>query len=119
MTTARALQALPIKGLKLHHLYVARGTRMEEDYRAGGVRVFSAAEYVRVACDFLERVSPRVTLQRLVGEATSAGVLVAPRWPESKATLLRMITEEFQRRGTTQGARIELRKSADTGAVVV
>jgi len=119
MATARALQALPIRGLKLHHLSVVRGTRMEEDYRAGKVRVLSAAEYVRVACDFLERVSPRVTVQRVVGETIGAGMLVAPRWPESKATVLRMITDEFRRRGAMQGARVELGASADAGAVAV
>jgi len=104
MSTARFLQPLGLHGIKLHHLYIARGTPMEEEYRAGRVRVLSAQEYVSLACDFLEIIPPTVTVQRLVGDTTSTRVLIAPIWPEPKSRVLRMFTEEFARRGTTQGA---------------
>jgi len=104
MATAEALRPLGIDGIKLHHLYIARGTPMADAYRAGEVRVLSAAEYVTVACDFLERIPPAVIVQRLVGDTTSKGVLIAPVWPESKSAVLAAITREFQRRGAMQGA---------------
>jgi radical SAM superfamily enzyme len=31
-------------------------------------------------------------------------VLIAPTWPETKTEIFRLITQEFQRRGTRQGA---------------
>ena len=105
MTTACRLQALGLHGVKLHHLYIARGTEMEKQFRTGEVSVLTAESYVKLVCDFLERLSPEVVVQRLVGDTTSRDVLVAPVWPESKATVLRMISEEFGRRGTTQGSR--------------
>ncbi len=105
MATACRLQPLGLHGVKLHHLYIARGTEMEKEFRAGGVAVLSAPSYVKLVCDFLERLPPDVVVQRLVGDTTSGDVLVAPVWPESKATVLRMISEEFGRRGTTQGSR--------------
>ena len=104
MQTALALQPLGLDAVKLHHLYVARGTPLEAEHRAGRLRLFSAREYVEVACDFLERIPDTVAVQRLVGDTTSAGVLVAPTWPESKTEILRLIAQEFQRRGTRQGA---------------
>jgi len=104
MQTALALQPLGLDALKLHHLYVARGTPLETEHRAGRLRLFSAREYVEVACDFLERIPENVAIQRLVGDTTSAGVLLAPTWPESKTEVLRLISQEFQRRGTRQGA---------------
>ena len=108
MATACVLQPLGIHGIKLHHLYIARGTAMEAEYRAGRVAVFSAGGYVAVACDFLERIPPSVTVQRLVGDTTSTGVLVAPVWPQGKSRVLSMVTDEFRRRGSTQGSRLEL-----------
>jgi len=104
MQTALALQPLGLDAIKLHHLYVARGTPLEAEYRAGRLRLFSASEYVAVACDFLERIPDTVAVQRLVGDTTSEGVLVAPVWPEPKTEILRLIAQEFQRRGTRQGA---------------
>ena len=108
MSTAVALQSPGIDGIKLHHLYVARCTAMHKDYKAGNVKVFSAEEYVQVACDFLERIPPNVTVQRLVSDTTSKELLIAPCWAQSKPSLLNMITEEFRRRGATQGARLRL-----------
>jgi hypothetical protein len=104
MQTALALQPLGLDGIKLHHLYVARGTPLEAEYRAGRLRLFSAREYVEVACDFLERIADSVAVQRLVGDTTSEGVLIGPAWPETKGEIFRLISEEFQRRGTRQGA---------------
>ena len=104
MQTALALQPLGLDAIKLHHLYVARGTPLEAEYRAGRLRLFSAREYVQVACDFLERIPDAVAVQRLVGDTTSQGVLIAPAWPETKTEIVRLIAQEFQRRGTRQGA---------------
>ena len=105
METARVVREVGIDGIKLHHLYIARGTAMEKEYRAGAVDVFVAQEYVAVACDFLERIPAGVIVQRLVGDTTSTSVLVAPTWPYPKSKVLAMITQEFRRRGTTQGSR--------------
>ncbi len=106
MRTAEALQPLGLHGIKLHHLYVARKTALERDYAAGTLRLFTAPEYVRAVCDFLERIPSGVAVQRLVGDTTSSDVLLAPQWPESKSRVLQMITEEFRRRGSVQGARV-------------
>jgi radical SAM protein (TIGR01212 family) len=105
MRTAESLQGLDIGGIKLHHLYVARNTALEREHAEGLVPLFTAEEYVRTACDFLERIPAGVAVQRLVGDTTSSDVLIAPQWPQSKTQVLQMITNEFRRRGTTQGER--------------
>jgi len=114
MATAEFLAELAIDGVKLHHLYIARGTAMAAEYAAGKVSVFAAEEYVSVACDFLERLPPAMTVKRLVGDTTGTDMLVAPCWPWSKTQVLNMMTAEFRRRGTAQGARE--RQAADCKA---
>jgi len=105
MQTAEALARLPIDSLKLHHLYVAENTAMAAEYARGDVKLLSAAEYVKLTCDFLERTPSNVSVQRLVGELESP-ILIGPRWNLAKQQIISMVTAEFKRRGTCQGARV-------------
>jgi hypothetical protein len=104
LTTADRLAQLPVEGLKLHHLYVPKGTMMESQYHRGKVRVLTLREYVGLACDFLERIPPGVVIQRLTGEVAEPYV-VAPHWDVTKLQVVHFIREEFRRRGTRQGSR--------------
>jgi len=105
METAGRLDALSVDAVKLHHLYVARGSALEPEYAAGRLRVLSEAEYVPLACDFMERLSQNVVMDRLIGESLRPEMVVAPRWTWSKAQVIQAIVDEFRRRGTAQGAR--------------
>ncbi|GJQ57472.1 MAG: TIGR01212 family radical SAM protein [Candidatus Scalindua sp.] len=102
MQTAQAVSSLDIDGLKLHHLYVAKNTAMENEFYKGNIKTMSMKEYVSVACDFLERVSPEIVLQRLVGD-THGDTLLSPIWQASKNEVLSAITEELRYRNTYQG----------------
>jgi radical SAM protein (TIGR01212 family) len=104
LRTAERLSSLGIDGLKLHHLYVAKGTPLERAYRRGAVRVLTLPEYVSLACDFLERIPASVVIQRVTGEVAEEYV-VAPHWGVTKLQVVHHICEEFKRRGTRQGSR--------------
>jgi radical SAM protein (TIGR01212 family) len=105
MATAECLGDIDVlESLKLHHLYVARGTAIEQQFSVGRVPVLRSRDYVTLVCDFLERIEPAVSLQRIVGDTTSP-LLVAPEWAETKSEILNAVQQEFRRRGTCQGAR--------------
>ena len=104
METAETLARLPIDGIKIHHLYVARQTLLEHEYRKGRVPLLDLDTYVRLVCDFLERIPSHVVVQRLMGEIEGE-YLVAPKWGVRKHEILTRIREEFARRGTRQGSR--------------
>jgi radical SAM protein (TIGR01212 family) len=104
METARALAGLGIDGVKIHHLYVARGAPLEESYRRGEVALLSEDQFVGLAVDFLERLSPEVVIHRLTGEARW-DFLMGPVWKKSKGEILSDITEELRRRDAFQGSR--------------
>lgn len=106
MATADALRELGIDGIKIHHLYIARDTKMAEEYERGEVQLFQTEEYVSAACDFLERTPRNVAVQRLVGDTTSGDILVAPCWTQTKTEIIGMFATEFARRGTSQGCRV-------------
>ncbi|MEW6356135.1 MAG: TIGR01212 family radical SAM protein [Planctomycetota bacterium] len=102
--TSRAVSDLGIDGVKLHHLYVAKGTPLHEMYDRGEVQVMSAEEYIPLVCDCLEVIRSDVAIQRLVGD-THGGMLVAPIWPQKKSEVFAAISAELRRRDSCQGAR--------------
>ncbi len=94
LATADALAGLPVGAVKIHNLYVVKNTPLEEMYD----------EYVRLVCDFLERLPADRVIHRLSGDAPP-DYLVAPLWCVDKPALLRAIDEEMRRRDGKQGAK--------------
>ena len=105
METADALAVLPIQGIKLHHLYVAKGAPLVDSFRRGEFRTLDAHQYADLAARFLERIPADVTVQRLVGDV-AGDLLLAPKWPYPKQQVLDMVTAAFVERDSWQGKRV-------------
>lgn len=106
LATPRILNDLGIDGVKIHLLHVMRDTLLAEMFGKGMVRLLDRDEYVGLVCDFLERLDPRISIQRLTGDGGRD--LIAPLWSLAKFEVLNAIDAELERRGTRQGSRIEL-----------
>ena len=104
VAAAEEVARLDLDGVKIHHLYVSRNTALEKQFRQRPFPVPQLEDYVRLVCDFIERMPPRMVIQRLMGEL-SPEYAVAPRWEKSKGEILALIDREFDRRGTRQGSR--------------
>jgi len=102
LATAGILEGLKVDGVKLHLLHVMRGTRLAEMYERDEIRVMERDDYVGLVCDFLERLDPRISIQRLTGDGGRD--LVAPLWSLAKFEVLNAIDVELERRGTRQGS---------------
>jgi uncharacterized protein len=101
--TARYLGSLPVQGVKIHLLYVVRGSALEDWYRQGRYRPLEEGAYVRLVADFLELLPPRLVIHRLTGDPHPEE-LVAPAWCRNKSRVLTGIKEELARRGSRQGS---------------
>ncbi|MBW1716836.1 MAG: TIGR01212 family radical SAM protein [Deltaproteobacteria bacterium] len=104
LATARAVAAMGIDGIKIHLLYVIKGTRMEKLYLEGKYRCLGQEEYVNLVCDFLELLPPDMVIQRLTGDP-HPHELVAPEWSLRKNETLSRIREAFTKRESWQGKR--------------
>ena len=100
--TAQTLAGLGIDGVKLHLLYVIKGTRMETLYQQGDYRCLDQDDYVDLVCDFLERIPGDMVVQRLTGDP-HPGELVAPQWARQKSETLKRIKKTLQERDSWQG----------------
>jgi radical SAM protein (TIGR01212 family) len=100
--TAKVLADLRIDGLKLHLLYVVKGTQLETQYQQGHYNCLKQPEYVDLVCDFLERIPPDMIIQRLTGDP-HPDELVAPHWALKKSETLAQIRQTLVKRDSWQG----------------
>ena len=110
LKTAELLAGLPVSSVKLHQLHAVRGTRLADLYRCREFIPITHAEYVATACDFLERLPARISVQRLYGSAPLA-IRVAPTWNLKNNQMWYSIVRELERRGSWQGCRRDERDS--------
>ncbi len=106
LATADFLRHLDLDGVKLHVLYVVKGTPLETLYRQGRYQCLEQAEYIDLVCDFLERLPQRMVIQRLTGDPHPAE-LVAPAWTLKKAVNLELIKARLEARDTWQGKHVD------------
>lgn len=104
---ARVLSALRIDGVKIHPLYVVKGTPLEEMVKEEKYKPLQLEDYVKMCVSFLEHLSPQVVIHRLTGE-TSKEELFAPLWVLNKQEVIKRIEEELVRRDTWQGKSLKL-----------
>ena len=100
--TARFLSRLNVHGVKLHLLYVTKGSRLEELHHNGAFSPVDMQSYITMACDFIEHLSPDIVIHRLTGDA-HRGELIAPEWSKEKTKVINAIHEEFTQRDSFQG----------------
>jgi len=100
--TARYLSRLPIQGVKIHLLYVVKGTPLAEVYNKRGFECLGREEYVNLVVDALELLPADMVIQRLTGDPILSE-LVAPAWAGEKQTNLKLIQDTLRRRDTWQG----------------
>lgn len=102
LATAKTIADLGIDGIKLHLLYVIKGTKLEHLYTTGKYKCLEQSQYVDLVCDFLERIPNDIVIQRLTGDP-HPGELVAPIWSLNKRETLDLIEETLERRDSWQG----------------
>ena len=102
LQTAQIVGDMGLDGIKLHLLYVVKGTKLEELYRANHYRCLEQHEYIDIVCDFLERIPKQMVVQRLTGDPHPKE-LVAPAWSLEKAQTIGLIRKTLEARNTWQG----------------
>lgn len=102
LETARFLSDLPVKGVKIHLLYVIKGTPLATFYAKGDFRCLERDAYIELVVDFLECLPSGMVIQRLTGDPVGEE-LVAPLWAQNKTENLNLIRRRLEERDTWQG----------------
>ncbi|UCF57406.1 MAG: TIGR01212 family radical SAM protein [Deltaproteobacteria bacterium] len=102
LQTALFLAELPIDGVKIHLLYIVKGTPLAVLYEKGEYSCLERDEYVELVVDVLELLPPDMVIQRLTGDPIGVE-LVAPLWAKHKSENLKRIRERLEEKDTWQG----------------
>ena len=89
-------------GVKIHSVYVARGTVLGEMYKRGEYTPISREDYVRRAAYVLTHISPDTVVHRLTGDCPRE-LLLAPEWNTDKSAVIAEINRYLSERGERQG----------------
>jgi radical SAM protein (TIGR01212 family) len=102
VTMARLLNELDMEMVKLHSLYIAKGTVFEKMFNEGDLLMNSLENYVDRVCDFLSHLNRSCTVQRLVGRAPKDDTVFC-NWNVSWWKIKDMIEEKMLKEGLYQG----------------
>lgn len=102
LTTAQALSALSIQGIKIHLLHLMKNTPLADIYAREPFALLSQAEYVDLVVDILEILPPQVVIHRLTGDSPR-DLIIGPTWSLKKRQVLNAIDGELKSRNSWQG----------------
>lgn len=104
------LSALPINAIKFHQLQLVRGTPLARQWLANPafVPLLDEDEYLTLLADFVERLSPKVLIQRL-GSEVPPRLKLAPHWNLRLSELAPRLDALLTSRGTFHGCYAALR----------
>lgn len=100
--TVEYINGFDLFGVKIHSIYVMRGTQLEKMYNRGEYTPPSIEEYTEAAVYILTHIDPEITVHRLTGDCPR-DMLVAPDWNRSKNEIISSIVAKMQREGLYQG----------------
>lgn len=106
---ARVLSVLNVDQVKLHALYIMKGTKMGEMYENNEITMISLEEYIERVITFLENLSPEIVIQRLIGRAPEENSLFV-NWKTSWWKIRDEIHEKMDSRESYQGKRYLYKK---------
>lgn len=113
LAMADALSKLPIDFIKIHNLHIVEKTALAFAYQSEPFHIFDKDEYIQLVSDFVERLSPRIGIQRLYGDAPK-DMLIAPQWLTSGSEMAKWVQDELTRRGSYQGSQSVTKQKLDT-----
>ena len=99
---AKILSALGVDQVKLHALYIVKGTAMARDYEAGRIKMISLPEYEDRVIKFLEHLSPDIVLQRIIGRAPAENTLFSnwqTGWWKIRDHIINVMAQEGRYQG--------------------
>ena len=99
---AKILSALKTDFVKLHSLYILKGTPFEKDYLSGDLEICSFEEYTEIVIAFLEHLDPDTVVERLFGRAPKEKS-VFENWGHSWRKLQGILEQKMLEEGSFQG----------------
>lgn len=104
--TAKYVSSLDIQGIKIHMLFILKGTKIASLYNKEHFHILTKEEYIDIVCDQLEYLREDIVINRITGDPIKE-LLIEPQWLLKKVCLLNDIDKELLKRNSYQGKRLQ------------
>lgn len=105
INTAKYVNSLGVQGIKIHMLYISKGTELEEMYKNKHFHILTKEEYIDIVCGQLEYLNEEMVIMRITGDPIKEEI-IEPMWLLKKFVVLNDIDKELKNRGIYQGDKI-------------
>ena len=102
VNTAKLLNDIDVDAVKIHMLYIAKGTKLDSLYKSKPFHILSKEEYTNIVIKQLEYLNEDIVVERITGDPIK-DTLVEPTWLLKKFCVLNDIDKEMVNRNTYQG----------------
>ncbi|MBE6644588.1 MAG: TIGR01212 family radical SAM protein [Ruminococcaceae bacterium] len=103
VATAKYISSFGVWGIKIHSIYVMRGTRLAETYEKNLYTPPTLDEFCDTCAECVGSISPDTVIHRLTGDCPR-DMLIAPDWNKSKNEIIDGIIAAMKKRGISQGS---------------
>ena len=100
--TARICNVLGVKEIKIHSLFIIKGTRLSQMYANHEFVMPTCNDYIENVIEFLRIINPDVAIQRLVGRAPKEETIFC-NWDRSWWSIRDDIVDRMNENGYIQG----------------
>lgn len=108
LESVRWAATLPLKGIKLHCLYVCRESALEHWYKRGAYIPLEQDAYVNMVARALPLLPKGMVVHRLTGDP-APGELIAPLWTVRKRDVFTALYHLMRERNVWQGSQNDAR----------
>lgn len=104
LSHADEMNKLPLTAIKLHQLQLVKGTIMARQLNENPewFRLFTAQEYIDLVVDFIERLDPKIAIERFVSQSPKE-FLISPDWGIKNFEFVKKIEQRLEERDARQG----------------
>ncbi len=101
--SAKYISGFDIFGVKIHSLYVMKGTGLAKMYSENRYTPPTLAEYADMASEVLARLPKSAVVHRITGDCPR-DMLVAPDWNRDKTAIIDAVNSSMKAKGYSQGS---------------
>ena len=109
LDAADVISRLPLTTVKFHQLQIFKNTPMTKTYleHPEEFHLFNLEEYIDFVIDFVERLNPRIVIERFAGEVPPRYLVSEPWMKLRYDEVLRRIEQRMEERDTYQGKKLK------------
>lgn len=105
INSADEVSKLPLESIKFHQLQIMKNTKMEDEYNQNPSKFYfyELDEYIDLVIDFVERLSPNISIERIASEVPPRFLLLPPKWDIRYDQVLNLFEQRLEERNSWQG----------------